>query len=211
MGFVFTDGKNNYLARSRNGFHPVSTVFAASIWETEQKARNLYAMVPPVLKKQGYHLEAIDLNPRPAAEQPKPEERNLTPAAVTWQALPLASCGVPEVEAYVQKITTMVQTMADVQKMVRTCKDEVAKQERIQQDILHKIEFESGHAGVGLKMYSDLRHCRRRRRAFKDLMAVLTGVKGMLPEEVSVGYLEKKQAELSDRLYSPRSEEVFNQ
>ena len=208
MNYVFTNG-TRYLARSKNGFYPTDTVFSASMWDNEQKAKNLFSSVPPVLKKQGYHLEAIDLNPRPVAETPKEEPKPLTPEAISWQALPLASCGVPEVEKYVARINDMVATMGDVNKMMRKCREEVAKEDRIQQDLLHKIEFESGRGGVGMRMYSSLRSCRRRRRAYKDLMTVLGGLHDMISDQVNDGYLEKKQEELNSRLYTPRSTEVI--
>ena len=195
-----------YISLINSQYQPVAKAELATTWKEKKKASNiLKSALPVVLRNRGYHIVEID------EKKEAKEEKTASPVVVQkrqYVSKPLRKCGIPEVEEMIKKIDTTVGTIANIAEMSRICADAMSKQDRIQEDLLHRMEFESGAKGQGAHMFAEMQKCRRRRRVYKDMLELLNYIGGMMGS-VTTDAVEQFEKKLETRTYVPRSEEAF--
>lgn len=201
--FVITN-KLYYIARKNCMYQPVSKIDMAVRFDSRTTAENILQQLPKVLRGKGYAVEEV-----PEAEKtpdPVPEK-----TGIIWKTAPLIECGVPEVEEMAKKLETAVNYMSEMGKMIAACRDGIMKQSKIQEDLLHAIEHESGARGNAAHLFSKMQKCRKARRAYNDMYGVLDKLKDVTALSMQSNYLQTRQQLLDSRKYTPRSDEVFDE
>ena len=205
--YVITNGLY-YIARyNSKSFSPVSKLSMATGWMDKQKAENvLNISLPKMLRGRGYRVQMADCAPvqvvgmaskviTPDKQQELREEK-------------LRS--TEEVTAMIKEIDSAATSISRIGEMMKMCDAGEAHEDNVQQDLLHKIEFESCAKGNGAKLCSQLRKCRLRRRAYKDMKAFLLEIFSLPANAITPEFLESRRKELLSRVYMPRSTNVFN-
>lgn len=197
--FVITN-KLYYIARKNCMYQPVSKIDMAVHFDNRLSAENILKQLPKVLRGKGYAVEE--------AKAPVIEQKN---TGLAWKSAPLKECGVPEVEEMARSLENAAGFMNEWGKMVASCRDGIMKQSKIQEDLLHAMEFESGAKGHAAHLFSRMQKCRKARRAYADMYDVLSGMGDMTPKTFPTKYLQTRQQVLDSRMYTPRSDEVFKE
>ena len=192
-----------YIARKNCMYQPVSKIDMAVHFDNRLSAENILKQLPKVLRGKGYAVEEVQEEAK--APDPAPEK-----AGIIWKTAPLIECGVPEVEEMAKKLETAVNCMSEMGKMIAACRDGIMKQSKIQEDLLHAMEYESGARGHAAHLFSQMQKCRKARRAYNDMYGVLDGLKDVTAISMQSNYLQTRQQLLDKRMYTPRSDEVFD-
>ena len=202
MGNFVITNKLYYIARQNCMYQPVSKIEMAVHFDHRQAAVNILQQLPKVLRGKGYAVEEV-----------LPEAQEALPAAqkepIAWKSAPLRACGIPEVEEMARKLENAASFMDEWGRMVAACRDGIMQQSKIQEDLLHAMEFESGARGKAAHLFSRMQKCRKARRAYMDMYNVLSGMGDMTAKSFQPHYLETRQQVLDQRVYAPRSQEVF--
>ena len=196
--FVITN-KLYYIARKNCMYQPVSKIDMAVHFNSRTTAENILQQLPKVLRGKGYAVEEV-----------QEEAKALEKTGIIWKTAPLIECGVPEVEEMAKKLETAVNCMSEMGKMIAACRDGIMKQSKIQEDLLHAMEYESGARGNAAHLFSQMQKCRKARRAYNDMYGVLDQLKDVTAISMQSNYLQTRQQLLDKRMYTPRSDEVFD-
>lgn len=196
--FYLTNGLY-YIANNNGQWQPVSKRELASKWDTEAKAQHVVQTLPGILKTRGYHVETAESEDEFSSAPPKAK-------SFSCKLPPLQKCGVAEIELMYKKITSALASISDVPLMIKSCEEGLAQQNDIQEDLLHEMEFLSGARGQAAHMSAEMKRCRRKRRAYKDMLLLLNSVSGM--HQIPDGYLEAWQKKTGNRKYTPRAREL---
>lgn len=121
----------------------------------------------------------------------------------------LAVNSVPEFREMLDALFRCVQSMETVKEMMNKCVNEMSNQDKIQEDLLHKIEFESLGGGNGAHLCSLLQKCRQKRRGYKDMLTLIQSISNMAISGISVAELTEMKDRLGGRLYKTRTDKVF--
>ena len=189
--YVITNGLY-WLSNKTGQWSPVSKQELAKTWETEDRAKNQLAYIPKVLRGRGYRVEAVQADVAPTIVK--------IPQAATIQ-----KCGVKEVEDIFKELNGAVKTLSSLKEMCIAAQNGLAEQNKLQEDLLHKIEFLSGAKGQAAHMFAELQACRRKRRHYKDLIDLCNTLATM--SKIPPDYIEKWQKGIANRKYTPRSNE----
>jgi len=189
--YTITNGL--YWLSNRSGqWSPVSKRELAKTWDTEDHAKKQLSIIPKVLRGRGYRVE--------------PVEAEVVPTAVSVpQTATIKECGIKEVEAMFGELSGAVKTLSSLKDMCIVAQNGLAEQNKLQEDLLHKIEFMSGAKGQAAHMFAELQMCRRKRRHYKDLIDLCNTLSTM--SKIPPDYIEKWQAGIAKRKYMPRSNE----
>lgn len=218
--YVITNGETYIRRSATNQYIPTDKSEHATWWHDVEKAGNILRTLPKILRTRGYYVDKMPESLReslvkidaPTEEEIKQAEDKPSDFAVTLGAsAALATCGVQEVEDMYREVMSMVSVIERLAQMQKTCGERIEEQQKIQEDLLHRVEFETGNCSAGWKLFSALRACRKTRRAYKDLSILLSSL-----HMDTLGALVKQgadqcEAALSARLYRPRSNAVFTQ
>ena len=137
------------------------------------------------------------------------EMENGTPDMQVFDVEERAFKTSPEFVEMTNALYDCVHSMGRVKEMIDQCSRGLSEQDKIQEDLLHKIEFESTGRGQGAHLCVLLRECRKKRRGYKDMLTMLQGVSTVAISKVSAESLDSIQAKMDGRVYAPRSKEVF--
>jgi len=204
--YVITNGLY-YITRRNNVYSPVTQLSLATAWEERDKAANVAASsLPKVLRGRGYRVEKADCAPVQVVMAAK--RKAVKPDEKTFRKEKVRS--VAEVTAMLKEIDSAASCISKIGEMMRICEAGETEENNVQQDLLHKIEFESCGKGNGARLCAQLRKCRLRRRAYKDMQTFLREIFSMPANAITPEYLDTRRKELLARVYSPRSKDVFN-
>lgn len=137
------------------------------------------------------------------------EETSGVTMVQAFDASELAINTMPEFADMMDSIRGCIESMGRIQQLKERCLNEAKLQDQMQEDLLHKIEFESGGRGTGAHLCVLLRECRKKRRGYKDMLTVLQAVGETCVAEVNETQLNYVCNKLNNRLYRTRTEEVF--
>ena len=115
----------------------------------------------------------------------------------------------PEFVKMAEVLYDCVHSIGRIKEMIEQCSRGLSEQDKIQEDLLHKIEFESTGRGQAGHLCVLLRECRKKRRGYKDMLTMLQGVSTVAINNVSTESLNNIQERMNGRMYSTRSKEVF--
>lgn len=211
-GYVLTNGLY-YISYRNKLYTPCTKEELATVWDKKEKAENVALCLPKPLRKQGYLALWIGEEPKatPIAQTqatpfPSPKKQE---AVYAKPAFVLGKTGIKPLDDIFSSFCGMADTLADLQNMRAACEAGVRGEDLIQQDLLHKIEFESGAKGNAAHLCTQLKSCRLRRRAYKDMLLLIDGAATDTKPESWTGYVHNKVHELYSRTYAPRTEGVF--
>ncbi len=209
-GYVLTNGL--YYIAHYNGMYTACTKeYLAKLWPKKEKAENAALSLPKALRKQGYVAMWIGEEPKPTpiteVSQPVIEKHAKIQAT---PAFALGKTGIKQLDDMFSSFSHMADTIAELQSMKAKCEQGIKGEDLIQTDLLHKIEFESGAKGNAAHLCKQLKSCRLRRRAYKDMLALIESAATDTKPESWNGYVTTKVREFYSRTYTPRSNEVFH-
>lgn len=115
----------------------------------------------------------------------------------------------PEFIEMTHAVYDCVHSIGKIREMIDQCSRGLSQQDKIQEDLLHKIEFESMGRGQGAHLCTLLRDCRKKRRGYKDMLVMLQGISMATVGTLSAESLDHIQSKMDNRLYTPRSNDVF--
>lgn len=165
----------------------------AYCWKTEQAAASQAAQTNLREKTSAWHVEVVDG----------------FPSLQSFDATTLAVKSMPEFKDMMDTLYGCVHSIGLIKDMIQRCANGLSEQDKIQEDLLHKIEFESGGRGQGAHLCALLRECRKKRRGYKDMLTMLQSVGSTAISNISPDCLEKTQAKLDNRTYATRTDQVF--
>lgn len=212
MAYLLTNG-TYYITFNNNKYTACTHKFMACTWDKKEKAEKIAASsLCTALRKQGYVPVLVEDAPIAPTVQPEPAPVSPTAKQASVQSasyLPLGRTGVKKVDDIFQSFQKMAKTIGELGNMRKCCEDGVHHEEQIQTDLLHRIEFESGAKGNAAHLCSQLKACRNRRRAYKDMIAMIDDASITINPEAWRDYVSVKVKSLAERKYAPRSKEVF--
>ena len=160
-------------------------------------------------KQEAASNQAEQMNKRDKASVWRAELVEGTSDIQTFNPEALAVNSVPEFREMLDALFHCVQSMETVKEMMNRCVSELSKQDKIQEDLLHKIEFESLGGGNGAHLCSLLQKCRQKRRGYKDMLTLIQFVANTTISGISVAELTEIKDRLGGRLYKTRTNQVF--
>lgn len=193
--YVITDG-TQYLAMEKTVYCVTPDFSLAYRWKAEEKARNMLKCPPKIIKNKGFFVQEVAAARQSIAVKPE-------------QAVALADCGIPEITRMLDEVKALIGKMENVTKLWAECNMNISYQDKLQEDLLHQLEFESIAHGNGMHIAAQLKAVRVKRRAYKDMLIMFDQVMGVTPAQASIHCLDTKQQKLLARLYAPRTNEVF--
>ena len=162
-------------------------------WKTEEAAVTQANQMNRVDKSSVWHVEMVDG----------------VSAIQMFDANMLSIKSSPEFVGMVDELRRCVLTIAHVKSMMEKCTEGISEQDRIQEDILHKIEFEYGGKGNGAHLCSLLHQCRKKRRGYKDMLIMLQTIGHTTIANMDEKSLADVQDKLSNRKYHTKSSSIF--
>lgn len=201
--YVLTNGLY-YVGQQNKQWQPVGKLEYASMWTDPTKAANVLKSLPPLLRNRGYRIEEKEVEAPPANEGSAIKQISQQ----SFPSKPLSRCGVPEVEQMMRQMSAHIVAVSEIRMMMQNCESKVNEYNKIQEDLLHKMEFSTGAHGQAAHIFAEMHRCRQTRRVYKDMYALIQSV--MTMTSIPDGYLDAYQAKLSSRTYNPRSQEVFS-
>lgn len=203
-GYVITNGQF-YVARGQSGYTYGEDLGKAVVFPTEKKARNLLAHnLPRNFRTFGYHPMLMNV-----PDSALTGSRRMMAVRIHIEQDPIAERNLDQVSAIFREINTGNLSVSRIGEMLRVCSAGIEEENRIQEDLLHKMEFESGARGNGARLCSQMKACRTRRRAYKNLGIVLRRLFSS-PRDADVQQsLAAIMEDVGVRVYRPRSTAVF--
>lgn len=160
-------------------------------------------------KQEAASNQAEQMNKRDKVSVWRAELVEGTADTQTFNPEALAVNSVPEFREMLDALFRCVQSMETVKEMMNKCVNEISNQDKIQEDLLHKIEFESLGGGNGAHLCSLLQKCRQKRRGYKDMLTLIQFVSNKSISGISVAELMEMKDRLGGRLYKTRTNQVF--
>lgn len=191
--YIVTNG-SKYMAHY-SGKRFCDQASAAYRWKTEEAAAAQAKQMNHVDRSHAWHAEMVD----GVAE------------LQAFDANTLYIKSSPEFLGMVDELCGCVRTIAHVKEMIEKCTAGMSEQDRIQEDLLHKIEFEYGGKGNGAHLCSLLHQCRQKRRGYKDMLIMLQTIGNTTIANMDEQSLMEVQDKLSNRKYQTKSDSVFQQ
>ena len=189
--------ENYYLKSHGSSWKKTDSILEAKIYKDREKAVNVAYSLPKQWKEQGFHMVEI-----PDAPLISPIQK------LSRDELEQSLQSSPEVLEMVQKLCKFVDGIGELKTMCQTCREKVSFYDKMQEDFLHRIEFESMASGNVAHLGSMLHKCRVQRRIYKNMSFVIYGLISQVPLEVPESYVEDKAITLSSRSYTMRTEEA---
>ena len=188
--FMVTNGSQYMTKCSGNSFGTKEQAFC---WKTQKAAASQADLMNKAHPETFWHTEMV----------------NGTPHIQVFDIEDRAFKTLPEFVQMTHALYDCVHSMGRVKDMIDQCARGLSEQDKIQEDLLHKIEFESAGRGQAAHLCVLLRECRKKRRGYKDMLTMLQSVSTVAIKEVSAESLDNIQAKMNGRMYAPRSKEVF--
>lgn len=111
-------------------------------------------------------------------------------------------------------ISLFLKLMNDIEKQFDVAASEVQKYDLLEQDLLHKLEFQRLNAVQMMKLIKKLKQCRLERRYYKDRIETLGPIKDFALNPLNkktihniqemLGSVRTKERSLTNRRYTPR-------
>ena len=186
-----------YLKTNGSSWQPVKDVLQAKTYKEKDKALNVAMSLPKLFREKGYHMVEI------------PEVPLISPLRqLSMDELTQELQSSPEVLSMVKKLCHFVDEISDLKSMFQACREKVSFYDKLQEDFLHRIEFESMASGNVAHLGSLLHKCRVQRRIYKNMAFVINDLATQMPMDVSPSYVADKAIMLSSRSYTMRTEEA---
>lgn len=192
-----------YLTTSPQGFLPVKTAVKAKTWSNKAAADAALRALPKTMRNLGYYV--MLMSDQTVKEEPV-SLPHLPDGAIRQEEESLLSV-YPDVKDIVHSITSYVDSIANLRSLLDQCQNEVEFQNKVQEDLLHRIEFESMACGNVAHLGSMLHKCRTKRRIYKNLEQMLYELTTKRPEEIENDYVSMRAVALASRKYQLRAEE----
>ena len=172
----------------------------SKIYDYFRTAQNAACSLPKAFQNLGYRVVVLP----DSAVAPK------QPVTVLPGQDPLLDADLyafPDVKEIVRQISAYVDGLSSMKRLLEHCNQESAMQDRVQEDLLHRIEFESMKAGNVAHLGSLLHKCRVKRRVYKNLAQMLHELTTLAPDQVPDSYVSQKAIAMASRTYKLRAEE----
>lgn len=206
--YMITNG-SWYLRRDKKGnWIPTEKMSEAKFYEDLPSAEKQMRAIPNILKSRGYYVSPCDLPQPQDLEAPDVQIKN---AGIDIGSAPsLFDSEFEDVRSIMQELCGMAHAMSYLNDILSYCSQRQSEMDLEQEDLLHKIEFETGNCSAGWKLFDSLRTVRKRRRTYKDIITIVRDLMGYVSKDLPKDYMESKQRQFQDRKYIPRSSGVFS-
>lgn len=204
-GYVITNGQY-YITRTRSGYTYGEDLDKAAVFPTEKKARNLITHnLPRNFRAFGYRPMLMKV-----PDSALPGSLRMQAVRIHIEQDPLARRNMDQVAVLLRELANAGNlSVVRIGEMMRVCSAGIEEENRIQEDLLHKMEFESGARGNGARLCAQMKACRTRRRAYKNLGIALrrlfSSPRGADVQQSLAAIME----DISTCVYRPRSTAVF--
>lgn len=198
QGYVLTNGQFYVTQPSAQRYSYDTDPHNAAIFPTEKKAANVLSRtLPKNFKSHGYRPRLVDF-----PDNAVPDSGPIKMIRLHIEQDPLEQRNMGQAAAVLQEISAGPLSVSRMGELMRLCRMGVEEEDRVQEDLLHRIEYESGAKGNAARLCAQMKACRMRRRAYKDaentLKRMFTAPGAPIDPD-------------RPRLYRPRSLAVFTQ
>ncbi len=179
---------HSYVAQKNGRFSITPKLSEAQLWDAPEKASSVLQTPPKLIRDQGYQIADVG-------------EGDVQPVYFGGKQVPDEDMDLDKM------LPTLVRYLAGVQALkpaLDACYQAISKCDKRQEDLLHRIEFEPMSGGNVAHLGSLLHQCRVQRRAYKDMLEMLTDLYYKTPSKVPPTYLHDKASYFAGRTYTPR-------
>jgi len=198
QGYVLTNGEYFVTRQNANRFDYDTDPRKAAIFPTEKKAAHVLSRtLPKNFRSHGYRPRLMDLS-----DTAMPDIGSIRMIRMHIEQDPLENRGMGQASALLKEIGAGPISISRMGELMRLCQVGVEEENRVQEDLLHRIEFESGAKGNAARLCAQMKACRMRRRAYKDAEDTLKRMFTSPADPIDPS---------RERFYRPRSFSVFTQ